>query len=195
MGLWLLIILISNFFHFSPWMMYSILVIHTYFWGEVSDVDWRRAWQPTPVFLPGKSHPMDRGTWWASVHGVARSLTWLKWLSMHTQTRCRTLYFHKTLNLFLFCLLLLINISVCHTASQMPDTSGSNPELCCFDLSFFLPPDEFWCPATSWIQLKNTPCLSSTSFFDLPHRLAVSLHLARLPLSFACSRPVAPSSC
>ena len=29
-----------------------------------------RKWQPTPVFLPGKS--MDRGTWWATVHGVPK---------------------------------------------------------------------------------------------------------------------------
>ena len=28
-------------------------------------------WQPTSVFLPGKSH--DRGAWWATVHGVAES--------------------------------------------------------------------------------------------------------------------------
>ena len=34
---------------------------------------WRRKWQPTPVFLPGKS--MDRGVWWATVHGVAESWT------------------------------------------------------------------------------------------------------------------------
>ena len=27
-------------------------------------------WQPTQVFLPGKS--MDRGAWWATVHGVAK---------------------------------------------------------------------------------------------------------------------------
>ena len=26
---------------------------------------------------------MDGGVWWATVHGVARSRTWLKWLSMH----------------------------------------------------------------------------------------------------------------
>ena len=25
-----------------------------------------KEWQPTPVFLPGKSH--DRGAWWATVH-------------------------------------------------------------------------------------------------------------------------------
>ena len=29
--------------------------------------------------------PMDRGTWWATIHGVTKSLTWLKWLSMHMQ--------------------------------------------------------------------------------------------------------------
>jgi len=43
---------------------------------------WRRAWQRTPVFLPGKS--MDRGIWKATVHGVAKSWTRLKGLSTHT---------------------------------------------------------------------------------------------------------------
>ena len=33
-------------------------------------IPWRRKWQLTPVFLPGK--PMDRGAWWATVHGVTR---------------------------------------------------------------------------------------------------------------------------
>ena len=28
-----------------------------------------RAWQPTPVFLPGESH--GRGAWWVTVHEVA----------------------------------------------------------------------------------------------------------------------------
>ena len=28
-------------------------------------------------------NPMDRGAWWATVHRVIKSLTWLKWLSMH----------------------------------------------------------------------------------------------------------------
>ena len=28
--------------------------------------------------------PMDGGAWWATVHGVAQSWTWLKWLSTHT---------------------------------------------------------------------------------------------------------------
>ena len=32
---------------------------------------WRRAWQPTPVFLPGEL----RGAWWATVHGVMKSGT------------------------------------------------------------------------------------------------------------------------
>ena len=27
--------------------------------------------------------PMERGAWWATVHGVAKSQTWLKWLNMY----------------------------------------------------------------------------------------------------------------
>ena len=42
---------------------------------------WRRAWQPTPVLLPGES--MDRGAWWATVHGVAKNQTQLSDLA-HT---------------------------------------------------------------------------------------------------------------
>ena len=39
----------------------------------VGKIPWRRKWQPTPVFLPG--HLMDRGAWWATVHGVTKSRT------------------------------------------------------------------------------------------------------------------------
>ena len=76
---------------FSPW---------------VGKIPWRRAWQPTPVFLP--ENPMDGGAWWATVHGVhtvylqhyercdsylffaiqANSQTWLKRLSTHTLSSC-----------------------------------------------------------------------------------------------------------
>ena len=33
-------------------------------------------------------NPMDRGAWWATVHWVAKSRTWLKQLSMHTHYLC-----------------------------------------------------------------------------------------------------------
>ena len=36
-------------------------------------IPWRRAWQPTPVFLLENS--MDREARWATVHGVAKSQT------------------------------------------------------------------------------------------------------------------------
>ena len=36
----------------------------------VGKIPWRRKWQPTPVFLPGKS--MDRGAWRATVHEVTK---------------------------------------------------------------------------------------------------------------------------
>ena len=35
-------------------------------------------------------NPMDRGAWQATVHRVAKSQTWLKWLSMHA---CITIIF------------------------------------------------------------------------------------------------------
>ena len=42
---------------------------------------WRRAWQPTPVFL--LQNPMDIGAWWATVHGTKKTWTWLKGHSAH----------------------------------------------------------------------------------------------------------------
>ena len=39
---------------------------------RLGEILWDREWQPTPVFLPGTS--MDRGAWWATVHGVAKEL-------------------------------------------------------------------------------------------------------------------------
>ncbi|XP_055274995.1 protein-cysteine N-palmitoyltransferase HHAT isoform X4 [Moschus berezovskii] len=47
----------------------------------VGKIPWRRAWQPTPVILPGES--MERRAWWATVHSLAKSWTWLTRLSMH----------------------------------------------------------------------------------------------------------------
>ena len=40
---------------------------------------WRRKWQPTPVFLPGKFHGW---AWWATVHKVTESDT-TEWLHFH----------------------------------------------------------------------------------------------------------------
>ena len=39
----------------------------------VGKTPWRRAWQPTPVFL--LENPMDRGAWRAAVRRVAKSWT------------------------------------------------------------------------------------------------------------------------
>ena len=35
-------------------------------------------------------NPMDRGGWWATVHGVPKSQTWLKRFSMHTPIQPRS---------------------------------------------------------------------------------------------------------
>ena len=47
----------------------------------VGKIPWRRAWQPTPIFL--LENLMDRGAWWAIIHRVAKGRTWLKQLSTH----------------------------------------------------------------------------------------------------------------
>ena len=53
-----------------------ILNLHLDFLKVIIQIQaWRRAWQPTLVFLPG--NPMDRGAWQATVHWVAKSWTWL----------------------------------------------------------------------------------------------------------------------
>ena len=64
----------------------------------VGKIPWRKAWQPTPVFLPGESH--DRGAWWAAVHRVAKSQTRLKRLSMHQRVRRDLKVFLSTLWIF-----------------------------------------------------------------------------------------------
>ena len=43
---------------------------------RVRKIPWTRAWQPTPVFLPGKSH--DRGDWQTTVHRIAKNQTRLR---------------------------------------------------------------------------------------------------------------------
>ena len=50
---------------------------------SVGKIPWRGARQSTPVFLENLplENPRDKGAWWATVHGVAKSWTWLKGLS------------------------------------------------------------------------------------------------------------------
>ena len=42
----------------------------------VEKIPWRRAWQPTPIFLPGEC--IDRGAWQTTVHGITKSWTQLR---------------------------------------------------------------------------------------------------------------------
>ena len=49
-------------------------------------VSWRSSnrGNSSPLQYSCLQNPMDTGAWWARVHGVAESQTWLKWHSMHT---------------------------------------------------------------------------------------------------------------
>ena len=59
----------------------------------VGKIPWRRAWQTTLVFLPGESHG-QRSLAGYIVHGVAKSWTGLKQLSMHA---CKMKPLHELL--------------------------------------------------------------------------------------------------
>ena len=58
----------------------------------VGKIPWRRAWQPTLVFLPKLENPKDRSLAGYS-SWLAKSQTWLKQLSMHV---CQPLQLHKS---------------------------------------------------------------------------------------------------
>ena len=47
----------------------------------VGKIPWRRAWKPIPYFC--LETPMDRGAWQATVHGAAKSRTWLSDYAQH----------------------------------------------------------------------------------------------------------------
>ena len=56
----------------------------------VGKISWKRKWQPTPVFLPGKCH--GQSGWWATVQGIAESQIQLSArvrARTHTHTLCK----------------------------------------------------------------------------------------------------------
>ena len=66
-------------------------------------------------------NPMDRGVWWVTVHGVAKSQTRLKRLSiyMHARLLCQRLTDHKCIDLFLNDLFCFIDLCVCFCANTI----------------------------------------------------------------------------
>ena len=61
--------------------------------GDARDLSSTPAWgrslgggRDKPLQYSCLDNPMDRGAWWATVHGLTKSQTRLKQLSMHTHT-------------------------------------------------------------------------------------------------------------
>ena len=99
-------------------------------WGFdpwVGKIPWRRTWQTTPVFLPGKSH--DRGAWQATIHRVAQSQTRLKWLSIQVPIPSTQSIFFSILYFIHFCKIIQIflkqaTIGFCLKAKGCPHESS-----------------------------------------------------------------------
>ena len=69
----------------------------------IKKIPWRRAWQPTPVFVP--ENPMERGVWRATVCRVTKSWIWLKWFNTHTHSPWSMLYvcYYYYISMIPFC--------------------------------------------------------------------------------------------
>ena len=73
-------------------MFYFILILVTCLYLENS-TQGLGGGHGNPLQCSCLENPMDRGAWWATVHGVAQSGTWLKQLSMHA-----CMHAHKALS-------------------------------------------------------------------------------------------------
>ena len=62
----------------------------------VEKISWRRAWQPTLVFLPCLRNATGREAWQATVYTVAQSRTQLNGLSTHALLYISALSFYAT---------------------------------------------------------------------------------------------------
>ena len=62
-----------------PWCLRWLRICPLFGWPGfdpwIGKIPWMRTWQPITVFL--LENPTERGTWQATVHGVAKSQTWL----------------------------------------------------------------------------------------------------------------------
>ena len=75
----------------------------------VGKIPWRRKWQPTPVFLPGKSHE-QREAWQATDHGVSKESDMTEKLNNSKNSRrkqlefkCyKTVYIGEVINILIF---------------------------------------------------------------------------------------------
>ena len=72
----------------------------------VRKIPWRKTWQPTRVL---QENPMDRGAWWATVHRVPKSQTWLKQLTTNYNIWFYGIYHNFFINSFLRVVLAIVN--------------------------------------------------------------------------------------
>ena len=105
---------------------FLLLLLFNYELLRSGRAPWRRKWQPTPVFLPGKSH--GHRSLGATVHGVTKS-----WTSLSNWTAYTIVQFCKPashgMNFKLKHLLNLVNFSSQETSWRSPWNSCRKEEI------------------------------------------------------------------
>ena len=114
---------------------------------DSSILAWRRKWLSTPVFLPGEGNgywiqysclenSMDRGAWWATVHGVAKESDMTEWLIalyILTEPKMKWVSFHASFHPFLICYWKRV-LREASGRSPGPEESGEAGEPSCLSI-------------------------------------------------------------
>ena len=133
---------------------------------------WRRAWQPTPVFLSGESYGL-RSLVGYSPWGCKESDT-TKWLTLFTLSLSKRLYLPLKLSIFLYLLLFLLQMQTSIHPSK-PNLNISFPQksslISCSLIPFNKLSLSAYCidvtsPAPKDSMVSKTPCPSSAHIVE-----------------------------
>ena len=96
----------------------------------VRKIPWRKAWQPTPVFLPGESH--GQRSLWTTVHRVTKSQRRLKQLSIAQHLFTNILYKYNIYFVHLFLHMKRVTINYFSPCSENSSYSLTFTEIALF---------------------------------------------------------------
>ena len=121
-------------------------------------------------------NPMNRGAWRATVHGVTKSRTQLKWRSTHAHKDVISLYLQSGSNLEAWLPRVLKDLGY-HTLSYLTATVSDSMDMSLSKLQEMVEDREDWCAAVhevtkSQTQLSNWPATTVSKLIQRDHHSA-----------------------